>query len=207
MFGGGLKLKERLVVGVSIAAVLFTLLLVVDLQMDLGMSGHHLVPSHGRVRYVNDQDGPGAAYNSFKKRFLQKTHSASNNNASKESFPAETAGPTTSFHKTTRRNEYSGKNTKSSKRKEERDDFSDLMDYMMLGSAEREKHRVEVDREHVVIERSMEGDLVRVDNPTIAELKKIKLREIEKNATLRKEKYNKQLRKQRQRAGENMEKK
>lgn len=74
MFGSGLKLKERLVVGVSIAAVLFTLLLVVDLQMDLGMSGHHVVPSHGRVKYVNDEDGPGAAYNSFKKRFLQKTH-------------------------------------------------------------------------------------------------------------------------------------
>ncbi|KAF5299990.1 hypothetical protein FQA39_LY19162 [Lamprigera yunnana] len=74
MFGGGLKLKERLVVAFSIAAVLFTLLLVVDLQMDFGLSGHHIVPSHGRVKYVNDADGPGAAYNSFKKRFLQKTH-------------------------------------------------------------------------------------------------------------------------------------
>lgn len=49
---------------------------------------------------------------------------------------------------------------------------------MMLGSVEREKHRIEVDREHVVIERSMEGDLVQVDNPTIAELKKIKLRSV-----------------------------
>lgn len=74
MFGSGIKLKERFVIGASIVAVLFTLLLVMDLQLDLGMSGHHLVPSHGRVRYVHDEDGPGAAYNSFKKRFLQKTH-------------------------------------------------------------------------------------------------------------------------------------
>lgn len=73
MFGGGLKLKERFVVGLSVAAVLFTLLLVMDLQMDLGMSGHHLVPSHAKVKYVNNEDGPGSAYNSFKKRFLQKT--------------------------------------------------------------------------------------------------------------------------------------
>lgn len=74
MFGGGRKLKERLVLAVSIGAVLFTLLLVVDLQLDLGMSGRYVIPSHGRVRYVSQEDGPGSAYNSFRKRFLQKTH-------------------------------------------------------------------------------------------------------------------------------------
>lgn len=74
MFGSGLKLKERLVLAVSIGAVLFTLLLVVDLQLDLGMSGRYVLPSHGRVRYVSQDDGPGSAYNSFRKRFLQKTH-------------------------------------------------------------------------------------------------------------------------------------
>lgn len=73
MFGGGLKLKERLVLGASIAAVLVTFMLVVDLQMDLGMTGQHVIPSHGRVRYVSQEDGPGEAYNSFRKRFLQKT--------------------------------------------------------------------------------------------------------------------------------------
>lgn len=73
MFKGGLKLKERLVLGASIAAVLFTLMLVVDLQMDLGMTGQHVVPSHGRVRYVAQEDAPGEAYKSFRKRFLQKT--------------------------------------------------------------------------------------------------------------------------------------
>lgn len=74
MIGTGLKLKERLVVGACIAVVFFTLILVIDVQMDFGMSGHHLVPSHGKVRYVKDEDGPGSAYNSFRKRFLQKTH-------------------------------------------------------------------------------------------------------------------------------------
>ncbi|RZC42692.1 hypothetical protein BDFB_004601, partial [Asbolus verrucosus] len=74
MFRGGMKLKERFILGVSVAAVLFTFLLVVDIQMDLGMSGHHLAPSHGRVKYVREEDAAGSAYNSFRKRFLQKTH-------------------------------------------------------------------------------------------------------------------------------------
>ncbi|KAJ1527396.1 hypothetical protein ONE63_007379 [Megalurothrips usitatus] len=73
-----MKLKERLVLGLSVTAVLFTLLLVMDLQMDLGMSGHHLVPSHGRVRYANN-DNTGNAYSSFRRKFLQR-----NNNASRE---------------------------------------------------------------------------------------------------------------------------
>lgn len=74
MFGSGLKLKERLVVGASVAALLFTLLLLIDLQVDLGMTGNNVIPSHGRVKYVSQDDGPGSAYNSFRKRFLQKTH-------------------------------------------------------------------------------------------------------------------------------------
>lgn len=73
MFRGGMKLKERFILGASVAAVLFTFLLVMDLQMDLGMSGHHLVPSHGKVKYVHNDDTGGSAYNSFRKRFLQKT--------------------------------------------------------------------------------------------------------------------------------------
>ncbi|XP_054282657.1 extracellular serine/threonine protein CG31145 isoform X2 [Macrosteles quadrilineatus] len=46
-----MKLRERLVIGASISIVLFTLALVVDLQLDLGMSGQHLAPSHGRIKY------------------------------------------------------------------------------------------------------------------------------------------------------------
>lgn len=47
-----MKLRERLVIGASISIVLFTLALVVDLQLDLGMSGQHLAPSHGRIKYA-----------------------------------------------------------------------------------------------------------------------------------------------------------
>lgn len=68
MFRGGLKLKERLLVGVSVATVLFTLLLVIDLQMDTGMTGSHLMSSHARVKYADGQE-----YNSFRNRLLQKT--------------------------------------------------------------------------------------------------------------------------------------
>lgn len=74
MFRGGMKLKERLLVGVSVATVLFTLLLVVDLQMDTGMVGHRFMPTHARVKFGGGPDPPGAAYNSFRNRLLQKTH-------------------------------------------------------------------------------------------------------------------------------------
>lgn len=56
------------------------------------------------------------------------------------------------------------------------DDFSDLLDYTMLDSIEREKHRIEVDRFHPVIQKSQEGDLIQVGNPTIAELLNLDLR-------------------------------
>lgn len=75
MLCGGLKLKERLVVGFCVAAVLFTLLLVMDIQMDLGVSRKHLMlASHGRVKYVSHEDGPGSVYNRFRNRLLQKTN-------------------------------------------------------------------------------------------------------------------------------------
>lgn len=74
MLRGGLKLKERLMVAVSVFAVAFTLVLVVDLQMDLGISGKHLVSSHGKIKYVVQEEGPGSAYNSFRNRLLQKMH-------------------------------------------------------------------------------------------------------------------------------------
>lgn len=74
MLRSGLRLKERLVVGLSVFAVVFTLILVIDIQMDLGLSGKHLVPSHGKVKYVVQEEGPGSAYNRFRNRLLQKTH-------------------------------------------------------------------------------------------------------------------------------------
>lgn len=74
MFRGGLKLKERLMVGLSVFAVLFTLMLVIDIQMDLGIAGKHLVPSHGKIKYVVQEEGAESAYNRFRNRLLQKTH-------------------------------------------------------------------------------------------------------------------------------------
>lgn len=66
--------------GISVSAVLFTLLLVMDLQMDTGYSGQHLVyPSHGRVRFGAGNggvDNPRDAFNSFQKRFLQRANAS-----------------------------------------------------------------------------------------------------------------------------------
>ncbi|KAG5862704.1 hypothetical protein JTB14_004566 [Gonioctena quinquepunctata] len=83
MFRGGLKLKERVVVGLSVAAVIFTLMLLVDIQMDLGISGTHLVPSHGKIKYAVKEDGPESTYNRFRNRLLQKTHSIDGTNLEK----------------------------------------------------------------------------------------------------------------------------
>lgn len=66
-----MKLKERLAVGFGVSLVLFTLLLVVDLQMDLGVSNKHLMPSHARVKYGLDEDKNGV-FREFKRKFLQK---------------------------------------------------------------------------------------------------------------------------------------
>lgn len=66
-----LKLKERLAMGLGVSLVLFTLLLVVDIQMDLGVSRGHLVPPHAKVRYVHDEDKNGV-FEGFKRKFLQK---------------------------------------------------------------------------------------------------------------------------------------
>jgi hypothetical protein len=73
LFMRSMKLKERLALGLGVSLVLFTLLLVIDLQMDLGMSKNNFVPanSHGRVKYVNNEDQAGL-FKDFKRKFLQK---------------------------------------------------------------------------------------------------------------------------------------
>lgn len=97
-------------------------------------------------------------------------YSASNNNASKEGPPGEL----------TRQNfeqvkmKYPTVNT-TTKKPKIHDEFSDLLDYMMLGSIEHEKYRIEVDRFHPVIQKSQAGDLMPV-NPTIAELLNMEIR-------------------------------
>lgn len=76
--GGSMKLKMRLirirdkfVLALSAFAILFTLLLVMDLQMDLGYSGHHLVASHARVK-LGDRPDADTVYNNFRRKFLQR---------------------------------------------------------------------------------------------------------------------------------------
>lgn len=73
MIRGGLKWKERVVVGLCVAVVLFTLLVLVDVQMDLGFATRPaLVASHGRVKFDMPEERPESVYNRFKKRLLQK---------------------------------------------------------------------------------------------------------------------------------------
>jgi hypothetical protein len=69
-----MKLKERLAVGLGVSMVLFTLLLVIDLQMDLGMakkSNSNPANYHDRVKYVQDDDKTGV-FKDFQRKFLQK---------------------------------------------------------------------------------------------------------------------------------------
>ncbi|KAL1494378.1 hypothetical protein ABEB36_009986 [Hypothenemus hampei] len=170
MFRGGLKLRERLVLCVSVITVLFTLLLVMDIQMDLGMTKKHLVPSHGRVIAPVQKEGLESAYNSFRNRLLQKTHSGLSTNVSKESLPSETAP-------------LDPKNTNQinvvHEATKEMDNFEDLVDYLDLESHERKKFRVDLFRVHpVVVDDANEKK--RRPNPSISEIKKIN---VESNAT------------------------
>nr|CAI5866963.1 unnamed protein product [Callosobruchus analis] len=172
LFRSSFKLKERLVLSISIVAVLFTLLLVVDIQMDLGISGKHLVASHGRVKYALPQEG-AAVYDSFKNRLLQKTHGT---NMSKESLPNnDVSGVKEQSQQQPRAEE--GKGNKQEKLSVpggsgEKDDFSDIVDYIMLTSGERAKYREGVGRVHPVVRNKIHS----AKNPTLGQLKGLKLR-------------------------------
>lgn len=149
-----MKLRERLVIAFSVSAVLFTLLIVVDLQLDLGMSGQHLTPSHARVK-VGDGgfDAPGSTFNNFRKRlFLQR----SGLNASSELllqhqivptiaagvFASQTqksddknghyvpAGQETLLIDKTVKRDKKSEEDKLAEVKEAHDDFADLRDYI-----------------------------------------------------------------------------
>ncbi|XP_066140145.1 extracellular serine/threonine protein CG31145 [Euwallacea fornicatus] len=179
MFRGGLRLKERLVLCLSVIAVLFTLLLIMDIQMDLGLSRRHLVPSHGRIKYVVNSEGPESAYNTFKNRLLQKTHSGISTNISKESLPNETAPLSSNADSRKQENALLKKLPEGGGKEEQFDDFSDLMDYLSLDTYERAKFREDVSRTHPVINDD-KHESKKQRNPTIGDIKKIK---IEKNST------------------------
>uniref|UniRef100_A0A1B0B3E2 FAM20 C-terminal domain-containing protein n=1 Tax=Glossina palpalis gambiensis TaxID=67801 RepID=A0A1B0B3E2_9MUSC len=76
-----MKLKERLAISLGATLILLTLLLVVDVQMDFGVTNRHLMPTqhtqhtqHQRVRYVDDPNGGGVGFfKDFKRKFLQKS--------------------------------------------------------------------------------------------------------------------------------------
>ncbi|XP_052759271.1 extracellular serine/threonine protein CG31145 isoform X2 [Galleria mellonella] len=86
-----MKLKERLALAISALLVFFTLMLVVDIQMDYGISGHR-VPLHGRVRIGDDTDKGRSAYIEFRKRFLQKSNVGNSSREYEQSAPGETSG-------------------------------------------------------------------------------------------------------------------
>ncbi|TMW54272.1 hypothetical protein DOY81_000627 [Sarcophaga bullata] len=88
-----MKLKERLAISLGATLILLTLLLVVDVQMDFGVTNRHLLPAqpviqHQRVRYVDDDGGTGLLRD-FKRKFLQK----SNYSGSKETSTPQTTQP------------------------------------------------------------------------------------------------------------------
>ncbi|KAH9640745.1 hypothetical protein HF086_007316 [Spodoptera exigua] len=68
-----MKLKERLALAVSAFLVLFTLMLIVDIQMDYGNFANRVpLPLHARVHSGDVEDKGRSAYIEFRKRFLQK---------------------------------------------------------------------------------------------------------------------------------------
>ncbi|XP_011875791.1 PREDICTED: uncharacterized protein LOC105566413 isoform X1 [Vollenhovia emeryi] len=149
-----IRIRDKLVLCLSALAIVFTLLLVMDLQMDLGYSGHHLNPSHARVR-IGDPPDADTVYNNFRRRFLQR------GNSSREQANSEVT-PTV---EKSRKNDV----TPVSSTMRKHDDFTDLVDLVVNGYA------VNVDEG---VARISGED--REYNPTIGELRKVALR---KNST------------------------
>ena len=149
-----IRIRDKLMLGLSAFAILFTILLVMDLQMDLGYSGHHLVPSHGRVR-IGDDPNTDTIYNNFRRRFLQRM------NASKEQTSGDVSGTTQSSGKD------GGNEARESRteKTEVHDSFSDLVDLVVKG------YGVSV---YEGVARISGED--HTYNPTLGELKKISLK-------------------------------
>ena len=144
------RLRKGLVMGMAGMLVVLTMLVLMDLQLDLGYSGHHLVPSHGRIK-MGDAPGRDSVYNNFRRKFLQRTSI----NGSKESSgsPEQTLTQTNSAIQ------------QSKKLIEEHDNFIDLVKYTEKSDG------VSVDEGVVRIS----GENLN-DNPSIGELKHLKSR-------------------------------
>ncbi|CAG9864003.1 unnamed protein product [Phyllotreta striolata] len=174
MIRGGLKWKERAVVGLCAAVVLFTLLVLVDVQMDLGLAGRPaLVAGHGRVRYLSPEERADGVYGRFRNRLLQKTQSGSGANMSKESLPNEQS--VIKGMKEGRREAAVGPPPPP----RQHDDFSDVMDYVALDAVERKRFRSAEERPSaVVIDEARRR--AKKEAPSIGRLKNMF---IEKNST------------------------
>jgi hypothetical protein len=148
-----MKLKERIIIGAAICTVLFTLLLLVDLQLGLGVSGKHApLLSHGRVKLSASNHGPFSTAG-FKTRFLQRS-----NNASKE---AESQGGTSNASNNGSNGTAGGAALNANKKHqptEAPDNFSDLSEYLAA----------------LVFKPEDEDDAKY--NPTVGELQKVKLK-------------------------------
>lgn len=145
-----IRVRDKLVVCLSAFAILFTLFLVMDLQMDLGYSGHHLIPSHGRVK-IGDEPNTDTVYNNFRRKFLQRL------NGSREQASSDAMSNVV---------EKSDHNDTPLPSTQKRDDFADLVNLVIVNG-----HGVNIDDDVV---RISEED--REYNPTIGELRKILLR-------------------------------
>ncbi|XP_045772351.1 extracellular serine/threonine protein CG31145 isoform X1 [Maniola jurtina] len=142
-----MKLKERLALALSAFLVLFTLMLVVDLQMDYGISGHR-IPLHGRVKIGDDTDKGRSAYIEFRKRFLQKSNGSNSSKEYEQSAPSETSGgdaePRTPSTPTDR--------------------FEDLQRILVL------QLQGKADENPVVVPPHRDLNVLRPENPTIGEM-------------------------------------
>ncbi|XP_011503120.1 PREDICTED: extracellular serine/threonine protein kinase FAM20C isoform X2 [Ceratosolen solmsi marchali] len=172
LFKRFVRMKERLVIGLAAFTIAFTILIVMDLQLDLGYSGHHLLPSHGRLKMAEDPQRD-TVYNNFRRKFLQRL------NTSKEIISGSGSEPTSVTPTAVEIAKNSRLRTTSSSHSH--DDFADLREYVELAEG--------VAVESSIVRPSAESS---EDNPTIAEVKHLKLGS---NSTLL-EKFHLQIRRQ-----------
>ncbi|XP_051171173.1 extracellular serine/threonine protein CG31145 [Leptopilina boulardi] len=160
-----IRMRERLIVGLSAFAILFTIFLVMDLQLDLGYSGHHLVSSHGRVKFGDDPNRD-TVYNNFRRKFLQRM------NVSKEQSGGAGGGDVSGTWQSMKSD--SDNKMKGGEKKKKpivHDDFADLYDII---------RRTETEENSVVINNQEDRDI----NPTIGHIRKIPLRKNMTNLNL-----------------------
>uniref|UniRef100_A0A0C9QYK8 Fam20c_1 protein n=1 Tax=Fopius arisanus TaxID=64838 RepID=A0A0C9QYK8_9HYME len=153
-----MRFREKLIFGFSAFAILFTLLLVMDLQMDLGYSGHHLVPSHGRVR-MGDEPDRDTVYNNFRRKFLQRI------NGSREFTAGDNSVGTQNTRDSGVREGRRSGDRDNSKSEQEYDDFADLVDMVLNGDG--------IDAESGVVRISGEDY---TNNPTLGEVQGVRVR-------------------------------